>query len=712
MKRLFLGFMLMISVLIASADEGMWIPMLVDSLNIEDMQKKGLKLSADDLYSINHTSIKDAIVIFGGGCTGELISDEGLLITNHHCGYSYIQRHSSVDRDFLSNGFWAMSKDEELSNPGLTVTFLVRMEDVTGKVMKGVTDTMDYQVKMQKIEQNIKKLKQEAENGTHYKAVIKPFFQGNQYFMFINEVYKDVRLVGTPPDAIGKFGGDTDNWMWPRHTGDFSLFRIYADKDNNPAEYSPDNVPYKPKKYLPISLKGVKKGDFTMVYGYPGTTQEYLPSYAVKLISQVENPNAIELREGRLEIMRKYMEQDQAIRIQYASKYARVANYWKKWIGENRGLKKLNAIEKKQAFENDFQNWVNANTPRKEKYGNLLDDYARIYSELEPARLALTYIYEAGYGVELTKLTRKFNAFIKNYTESEDNKDKEKLISSIKGFFKDYYKPIDKESSLFLLSEFAQNVPQEYLPDIFTEIEKSYKSDYKKYIDDLFENSLFANKDELINFVENYNEKKQKVLEKDAMWKYYLSIVNSHMALYLSSMQSEGELAELNQKYMKAIMEMNPDKVYYPDANFTLRIAYGQVDDYKPRDGVEYRYYTTLKGIIEKDNPEIFDYDVPDKLKELYQKKDYGRYGEEDYMPVCFTASNHTTGGNSGSPVINGNGELIGVNFDRNLEGTMSDIMYDPDQCRNITLDIRYALFIIDKFAGAGHLVDEMTIIE
>lgn len=698
------------------ADEGMWIPLLLKKYNIKDMQAKGFKLTAEDIYSINKASMKDAVIIFGRGCTGELISDQGLLITNHHCGFGQIQNHSSLEHDYLTDGFWAMSRSEELSNPGLTAKFLERMEDVTDQVLANVNDNMSESERYAEIQKQVRLIDLKASENGKFETVTKPLFYGNEYYLFVYKVYKDVRLVGAPPSGIGKFGGDTDNWMWPRHTGDFSMFRIYADKNNEPAEYSPENVPYKPKKFFPISLKGVKKGDFTMVFGYPGSTEEYLTSYGVKMISEVENPQRIKIRQAKIDIMTKYMEKDAGVRIQYADKYAGVSNSWKKWIGENRGLKRLNAIQKKQVFEKDITSWMNGNEAKKSKYGSLLDSYKKTYEELSPTQLAYDYFIETIYRNDIFSLAASYRRYLDKINEQSKKEDIESAVSRLKagldGYFKDYYKPLDKELFAEMITLYHTGLDKKYQPLMLQEINTKYKGDVAKFTEAIYKKTIFADKEKLVDFLDNYKIGSNKKLEKDPIYQLYGEFLN----LFQQNVQpvlekTDLELAKLNRLWMQAIMEFEKDKVLYPDANFTLRVTYGQVDDYFPYDGVKYLHYTTLKGIMEKDNPEIYDYRVPQKLKELYEKKDYGEYGENGEMHVCFTASNHTTGGNSGSPIINGEGQLIGVNFDRNWEGTMSDIMYDPDMCRNISIDIRYALFIIDKFAGAKHLVDEMTLI-
>lgn len=704
-----IAVILLMFVQTARADEGMWIPLLLKKYNIEEMQKLGFKLTAEDIYSINQNSLKDAIMIFGGGCTGEVISDQGLLITNHHCGYGSIQKHSTLEHDYLTDGFWAMTQKDELPNPGLEVRFLTSMEDVTEIVLNGTSENMTERERKNVINENIKKLKKEKSEGNELEIVIKPFFHGNQYFIFFNKVYKDIRLVGAPPSAIGKFGGDTDNWMWPRHTGDFSLFRIYCSPDGSPAEYSELNVPLKPKKHLPISLRGIEKGDFTMVFGYPGSTEEYVPSYEVDLTMNTKNPIRISFRDKILEIMKASMESDPLIRIQYSSKAAGVANGWKKWIGENRGLKKLNAIEKKREEEKSFTEWAKSS-----KYKNLLTEYEETYTSLQPYEQVMTAIYESLNGIEIIKMASGSKTLIQyannDAPEERIETAKQSLLSTSKTFFKDYDKETSKAISIALTKFYMQEINPEYWPEYMTNLNKK---GVEKGINKLYDKSILANEDMIMDYLNNFKGKVKK-LENDPTYIIYSDFID----LYLNEISPvyntyHAKIDSLNRVYMKAQMEFHKDSIFYPDANFTLRVGYGQVDNYKPADGVMYKHFTTLDGIIAKDNPEIYDYDVPDKLKELYQNKDFGQYADSDgTVHVCFTASNHTTGGNSGSPVIDAEGNLIGVNFDRNWEGTMSDLMYDPEMCRNISLDIRYALFIIDKFAGAHHLIKEMTLIK
>jgi len=698
-----------------SAKEGMWVPLLLEKYNIPEMQKMGFKLSARDIYDVNHASMKDAVVLFGRGCTAELVSDEGLLITNHHCGYYYIQSHSSVENDYLTNGFWAMNRNEELPNKGLTVSFLEYMEDVTNRVS---TDTvgLDCMEKQQRIKENIERIIKEASQDGKFSASVKPLFYGNQYFLYVYKVYKDIRLVGTPPSAIGKFGGDTDNWMWPRHTGDFSLFRIYADKNNEPAEYSPDNVPYKPKKHFPVSIKGIKPGDFTMVFGNPGSTMEYWPHQAVDITMNQRDPDRVNLRDKKLEIIGADMKSSPKIRIQYSAKYAGISNAWKKWQGEIKGLKRLDAVNKKLDFEAGFKDWAVQNGTWNKKYKAVFDNFEVQYARYAKYIKAKDFYSEVVFrGIELFALTRKINPIIDRIENPRGTKSTEELrklaLNVSKGFFKDYNQPTDEKVFAVLILALVNGLDDQFIPNGLRKL--VLNSDADKLVRKIYRKSILTDYKKLAALFENATEKQLLNLRKDPI----ISLFNRLNSVYETEISPK--VAEINtaidanmKKYVSGLMEMNKGQAFYPDANLTLRVAYGKVEGYQPKDGVEYNYYTTLRGIMEKDNPAIYDYDVPARLKKLYNEKDYGRYAVNGQLPVCFTASNHTTGGNSGSPVVNANGELIGVNFDRCWEGTMSDIMFDPDVCRNITLDIRYALFIIDKFAGAGYLLNEMDIVE
>jgi hypothetical protein len=701
---------------VSRADEGMWLPLLLKQLNEADMQKRGLKLSAEDIYSINKTSLKDAIVLFGGGCTGEMISGEGLLLTNHHCGYGQIQSHSTVKQDYLTNGFWAMNRQQELPNPGLTATFIVRMEDVTAQVMKDIPANLPEAEREKKVRASIETIQKATVQGTHYEAQIKPYFYGNEYYMFVTETFKDVRLVGAPPSSIGKFGGDTDNWMWPRHTGDFSVFRVYAGPDNKPAAYSADNKPYVPKHFLPISLKPIKETDFTMVFGFPGRTTEYLPSYAVKEIYEVSNPAKIAIRETKLDILNQHMKASDAVRIQYAAKYASISNYHKKWIGENRGLKKLNGVVKKQELEKQFTAWVNAAPERKAKYGNVLSEFEKNYNSLNGITLSRDYFLESALGVELLSYAQGYVTLADLINNKAPQADIEKQLTNLNnyaGFFKNYDLATDKEVFAALLTMYAKNVPANLQPEYFqTTLNKKYKGDFKKFADDVYARSFMVSDVKVKAALPKLSATNIKLLEKDPAFLLARAFTQNYKAKILPTYTTATDANTLNNRlFVTGLREMQTDKKFYPDANSTLRVAYGQVAGYEPMDGVQYEHYTTLDGLMEKADPTNDDFQVPQKLVELYNAKDYGPYAVNGQMPIAFTATNHSTGGNSGSPVINANGELMGTNFDRAWESTMSDIMYDPDRVRNITLDAHYTLFIIDKFAGAGHLIKEMKLV-
>lgn len=704
MKKLLLSFLLVaLSLQYAKADEGMWLPVLIKE-RIADMQSKGFKLSAEDLYSINQASLKDAIVHFGGGCTGELISDKGLLITNHHCGFGQIQSHSSVENDYLKDGFWAMSMEEELPNKGLEVRFLVRMEDVTDKILDGYKESMDEGERAELISQNSRNLVKDATKGNHYQAKVESLYYGNQFFIFIYETFTDVRLVGAPPSSIGKFGGDTDNWMWPRHTGDFSLFRIYAGKDNKPAAYSKDNVPYVPKKHFTISTKGVQEGDFTLVYGYPGRTQQYIHSEAVRYIMETSNPHKINLRTKRLEIQKEHMDKSQEIRIKYASKNASVSNAWKKWQGESKGLERLETLEAKRAFEKEFDKWAKD----KAQYKDITRKLSHLYSKLEPYAFATDYYNEAINSNEIYRFAGQINNAIKRGSKMTPVVLSGNIKEIAKSFYKDYYLPIDKRSFTAIVNEYCANVPNDLKPPKFREaIEKA--GGVEEYAEIIYGKSLLADSTMLFNAISKGVD--GQTFENDPAYELYLMFYEHHNNVILPfAREINKELNLLYRTYMKAQMEFESNKVFYPDANSTLRIAYGNVMGYKPADAVYYKHVSTIDGIMEKDNPDIYDYNIPQILRDVYNNGDFGKWQSNGTVPVCFVATNHTSGGNSGSPVINAEGQLIGINFDRVWEGTMSDIDFDPEMCRNITLDIRYVLFIVDKVAKAGHLIEEMEI--
>ncbi|WP_281614446.1 S46 family peptidase [Flammeovirga sp. SubArs3] len=705
------------------AHEGMWLPSLLQQLNEEDMKANGFKLSAEDIYSVNKSSMKDAVVWFGRGCTGEVVSDQGLILTNHHCGYGQIQSHSTVKDDLLTNGFAAQSFGEELPNSGLTVSFVVRIDDVTSKVLAGVKDGMPEDKRQGIIDENIKKVGDAAVKGTHYNYIIKPFFYGNEYYMFTMETFKDIRLVFAPPSSIGKFGGDTDNWVWPRHTGDFSIFRIYADKDGKPAEYSKDNVPYKPKYHFPISLNGVKPDDFTMVYGFPGRTQQYLPSEGVSYVVNTSNPIKIAMREKTIEILDKNMAASDEVRIKYSAKKARVANAYKKWIGESKGLKRLDAINKKEEQEKMFEEAVK----NKPEYASLLESFKKEFAEVEKYQLARDlYIEEMYYGPEVLRFALGFSELKSLQAGSpEMTKTIAALKNKAKGFYKNYDKATDQEIFVSASTLYSGAIDVSFLPAEFLKAKE--KGSFDKLAGSIYKKSIFANQEKLMALLDGSEASIYAKIKKDPAFVLAKEIYDIYATQIVPDYRRLTEEIDLSMRtYVKALREVFPNreyvannkgasKKYWSDANSTLRVTYGKIEGSEPRDGVEFKYYTTLEGVMEKrltDVPMTHEFYVPQKLMDLYKSKDYGQYGEGGKMIVCITGSNHTTGGNSGSPVINAEGQLIGINFDRTWESTMSDLMFDPVKCRNIIVDIRYVLFVVDKFGNCPRLIEEMTLVK
>lgn len=671
----------------------MWIPSLLKGMNETEMASLGSKLTASDIYNINQSSLKDAIGHFNGGCTSEVISPKGLLLTNHHCGYSQIQSHSSLENDYLKDGFWAMDYSEELPNEGLYVEFIVRIEDVTDKVLEGITDSMTEKEKQSAIDKNSNTLQAQVTKETWQDSKVKSFYKGNQYFLFVTERYDDIRLVGTPPNSIGKFGSDTDNWVFPRHTGDFSLFRIYADKNNRPAKYSTDNVPYTPKHFLPVSLDGVEENDFTMVFGFPGRTDEYLPAVAIEHITKAFNPSNIAIREAALKVIDANMKANDEVRIKYASKQARIANAWKKWIGENLGIEKSNAVANRKDFEEKFKKALKSNKLEKQ-YGHILPNFEKLYKDFANVDIKRRNFIEVFLVTnELMQMTLRAYQFEEAVKTNPAILEQARVGTQniIKGILKNYDAKVDE--------------------GVFKAVMPLYK---KEGIDfDIYSKTAFINLDTaLLLFEGSANEVIEK-LNNDAAYTYAKPIIEEFYNSIDPEFENKNEaITALQTEYMTALMKALPNERYFPDANGTLRVTYGQVKGYAPRDTVYYNHVSYLDGVMEKYIPGDYEFDVPKKLIDLYNAKDYGPYADKNgKMPVCFIGTNHTTGGNSGSPAIDANGNLIGLNFDRVWEGTMSDMNYDPEICRNIMVDARYVLFIIDKYAGAKHLINEMKLV-
>ena len=700
--------LLFVFVQVSAQQGGMWIPSLLKGMNESEMKSLGMKITAEQIYAVNKSSLKDAVPHFNGGCTSEVISPQGLILTNHHCGFDAIQNHSSVEHDYITDGFWAFKMEDELRNKGMDVSFVVRIDDVTAKVLDG-TASLSETEKQKKIQENIGTLTKTLPKESWQENLIKTFYYGNQYLLFVTETYKDIRLVGAPPSSIGKFGDVTDNWVWPRHTGDFSLFRIYADKNNHPAEYSTENVPYKPKYFFPISIKGLKENDFTMVMGYPGTTQEYLPAIAVEQIVTIVNPTKIELRDVTLKVQDGFMRKDNAIKIQYAAKNATIANAWKKWKGEIKGLKKANAVGAKQKFEKEFQEKV-AKTGKQAEYGSILSDFEKNYTEIRDYALAKAFFDETvvrngellSVGYKLYQLEQLYNT----KGEQAFNERRNVLINGWSEFYQEFNPAVDQKVFEQLIGIYSNKYPKQFLPNSLENINT------ESLASEVYTKSQLVNFDKVKELLTGDAKSVLEKLNNDKGFQVAKAMIDSHLKNVMPKYDELNlKIMATQRTYMKAILELFPKNRIFPDANSTLRVTYGKIKGYKPNDAIVYEPFTYLDGVMEKYIPGDYEYDVSKKLIDLYNKKDYGVYGVNGKMPLDFIATNHTTGGNSGSPALDAKGNLIGLNFDRVWEGTMSDIYYSPKICRNIMVDIRYILFIIDKFAGAENLIKELKII-
>lgn len=703
MRKLALLLVTLLFFVSVKADEGMWMLPLIQKLNIKTMQGLGCTLTAEEIYSDKNISLKDAVVIFGNGCTGIMVSPEGLVFTNHHCGYDAIQQHSSVEHNYLKDGFTAKELKDEIPSPDLSVTFLVKIEDITEKVLPYLHNLSEE--KRSQVADSIGSiLMNDATKGTDYTATVKPMYAGNQYYMFVYEKFNDVRFAYAPPSSIGKFGGETDNWMYPRHTGDFSVFRVYSTPEGKPAEYSPNNVPYIPKRYAAISNQGYQEGDFAMILGNPGSTSRYLTSWGIDERMKCDNMARINIRGIKQDVWKKYMSENEAVNIAYASKYARSSNYWKNSIGMNKAIKKLGVIAQKEKQQAEFENWVNANPARKQKYGNALADLEQGYNLYFPYDKSLSYLYESFLGgVELPMLAARADRIIKK-VETDSVKAKTEYL------YKDYYPEVDKATFVALLKAYKEYVDADALPLFYQTIEKKYKGNYEKYTEDLFKKSVFTTQDKLLKAIN-----KKKDLSKDPAMKFYDEVVATYYSFKNKESQKGQDLIEKGQRnYEAGLLELSQEKnePMYPDANFTMRMTYGTVEGYSPVDATSYRYYTTTEGVLQKEDPDDPEFIVPDKLSEEIKAKDFGDFADkkDSTMHVDFLTTNDITGGNSGSPVFNGKGELTGLAFDGNWESLSGDIIFNSKVQRTIVTDIRYILFVMDKIGGADRLIKELTI--
>lgn len=699
----------------AFAEEGMWLPQLLQTLNEKQMKQMGMKISASDIYSISKGSLKDAIVSFGGFCTAEVISGQGLLLTNHHCGFDAIQNHSSLQNNYIRDGFWAYNRDQELQNPGLFATFIISIDDVTSQVLNGVTNNLTEKERQSLIDRNLAALKTSTKKESYQDVLIRPFFEANKYYLFVTETYKDVRLVGAPPSSIGNYGKDSDNWMWPRHTGDFSMFRIYADKNNKPtAGYSADNVPYKPKRALNISLDGVKEGDFTMVFGFPGRTNEYLHSSAIEQTVKVSDPAKIGIRTKALGVIDGFMRKDEGIKIQYAAKYASISNAWKKWQGEVLGLNKTNAVEKRKQYESNFEKIVLSRPEYNLAYIELLKSLKQAYTDIEPYAYARDYYNEIVPRVELWGIAADMNSLVTAAAKDEATYTKRKadVLTKLEESFKEYNTGVDQKLFEALMDMYVKDQKAEYVSPVFKATLERTANSVAALSEAVYKQTAFSSLDKIKSLLNGNKDEVVAAIKSDVAGQLYADIQKtyvSNVSPRLNELQSD--INRLQRNYMKAQMDVFSNKAFYPDANSTLRVTYGNVKNYQPRDGVKYDLQTYMEGVMEKYVPGDYEFDLPKKMIDLYNKKDFGRWGVNGRQPVCFIAANHTTGGNSGSPALNADGNLVGLNFDRVWEGTMSDINYDATICRNIMVDIRYVMFIIDKYAEAKNLIAEMKFV-
>ena len=710
-NRFLLIAVLLLAFKVGRADEGMWLPYSLNGQNLAEMQAMGCKLTAEQIFDFNHASLKDAVVQFGGGCTGELISAEGLLLTNHHCGLSYVQKHSSIEHDYLTDGFWAMSKEEELPNPGLSVLFLAQVEDVTEYVLAGVTSETTESERAQIVNANCAKLSKERKGDRNIRVEIVPFYVGNQYILFEYDEYKDVRLVCCPPWGIGKYGADTDNWTWPRHKGDFNIFRVYTAPDGSPAAYSKDNVPMKSKHFLPISLKGVQPGDYAMIMGYPGTTNRYSTSYTVKNIIEEEGPAIIECRSTKLENYRKHMDADPEVFIMYASKQASVANYWKYYIGQLKQLKRNHVYDRRLAQEEGFRAWVNADENRQAEYGDIFTGIEKKWNILDEINKSFFYHREAGWsGGEAISFSIRFMRLNQMINGKSDKKEilaaAANFQPSVETFFKDYNAPLDKDVTRALLELFYKNIPVDLMPTEIHRIGTANNGNFSDYVEKMFAKSIFTDRSRLEKWMSNPGR-----LDKDPVFALAMNIIESYNKLYARYSEAQNYGNEGERLYMKGLMEMQTDRNFYPDANFTMRLSYGTVQPYKSADAVNYNYYTTMDGVMEKYIPGNWEFDIPQNVRDLYAARDYGRYAnEKGELVVNFITTNDITGGNSGSPVIDGEGNLIGLAFDGNWESMSCDISFENKVQRTICMDARYLLWCIEKVGKCQNIIDELVI--